>query len=427
MPRVGLKRKKTRTHQAETIGESEKKIPRSFIVRRGPVSHSVKELVKDLRDVMAPNSAKALKETKSTKVKDYLAVAGNFGVSHLAMLSNNETATYLRIARLPQGPTITFKVNKFTLSRDIQATQKRPQKTREDFNHAPLLLMNNFKGDEDGTKLVSEVIRNMYQPIDVKTFSTNHCRRTCLYHREKNGSIQFRHFAITKKMHGVSRSIQKLVNGKARLGQGQDVADYILGGGYASDSEIEDDAAAVTKPNKKKVNETVGLNLVELGPRMELIPVKAEDGVMDGSVLFHRYVKKTAAEKEIADKKIKIRTAQREKQEKLTAKRMQEKSALRKKREEKLKKKREKQAENISGDENDNKHNALKSTYKQDDGEEVRPAKKEKYNPLYKKKKKTKDDSGAHHKFKKSGAGKSKGGNTDYKKKTVKKGGKKKK
>lgn len=430
MPRVGLRRKKTRTHTEDAVGEAEKEnVPRSFVVRRGRVSGSTRDLVNDLRDVMAPNCAKALKEKQSTKVKDYLAVTNVFGVSHLVMLSNNATSTYLRIARVPQGPTVTFKVNKFTLSRDIQATQKRPHKSINDLRHAPLLLMNNFGGQEHDTKLMAEVLKNMFPPINVETFTTNNCRRTALFHLEKNGAIQFRHYAITQKLHGVSRSIQRLVNGKACLGSGQDVADYILGGGYASDSEMEDDVPAQVRPDKKKASQTVGLNLVEIGPRMELIPVKAEAGVMDGSVLFHKYIKKTPEEQMASDLKIKARMAQKEKREKEEIREMVKKAELRKKKQKKDQLKREKNMPQLSDDESSVRvAPPEKSDDKKLEGEEVLPSKRKRFNPLYKKRKDKKGGDGAdttHHKNRKSkGHGKVVPG-ANFKKKPVKKGGKK--
>jgi len=417
MPKVGKRRVKKRSHQPDDSGETEKKYtPRSFIVKRGRVNNSVNDLVQDFRDVMSPNCAKALRETKSTKIRDYLSVSGMLGVTHLTMLSNNETSTYMRIARLPQGPTLTFKVNKFSLARDIQSRQKRPRRTKEDFNHPPLLLMNSFGGQEENTKLTSEVIRNMFQPIDVDSFSTKNCRRTCLFHREKNGNIQFRHYAISQKMHGVSRSVRRLVDGKAKIGVGQDVADFILGGGYASDSEFEDDEPAEIRRSKKSnTSETVGLNLVELGPRMELIPVKAEEGVMDGIVLFHKFVSKTPEEKEIADKKAHERKTQREKNERLAVKKLAQKAELKKKRAEKDRKKQERMMPDLSDDEGrgdaeerrnkslfqqewDGKDDKMNDEDQEKKGVEVRPGdgyqkkKRERYNPFHRKKKQKMDN-----------------------------------
>lgn len=41
------------------------------------------------------------------------------------------------------------------------------------------------------------------------------------------------------------------------------------------------------------------VRLVELGPRLTFQLVKVEDGLLDGEVLYHRYVQKTEEEKEL--------------------------------------------------------------------------------------------------------------------------------
>jgi ribosome biogenesis protein SSF1/2 len=70
MPRIGGKRKKTRTHLpkgpegANTLGEgpTEETIPKSIIVKTSKVAASLIELVKDLRNLMSPNTASNVKE-----------------------------------------------------------------------------------------------------------------------------------------------------------------------------------------------------------------------------------------------------------------------------------------------------------------------------------------------------------------------------
>eukprot|EP00397_Hematodinium_sp_SG-2012_P029747 GEMP01031454.1.p1 GENE.GEMP01031454.1~~GEMP01031454.1.p1 ORF type:complete len:461 (+),score=102.61 GEMP01031454.1:36-1418(+) len=378
MPKVGLRRRKTRTHQQEDVGEREKKYtPRSFVVKKGHVSNDTQDLIRDFRDVMSPNCAKSLRESKNTKIRDYLAVAGPLGVTHLTMFTNTDTTTLMRVARFPHGPTLTFRVTKYSLCRDIQSIQKRPHKTQQDLHHAPLLVMNGMGGQNSDTKLMAEVLRNMFPPIDVDAFTTHNCRRVVMFHMETDGTIQFRHFAITTKMHGISRSVQKLMTGKAQVSGEHDVADFILRGGYASDSEVEDAMPAQIrrKRNNRKETENVGVNLVEIGPRLELVPVKAQEGLLDGAILFHKFVQKTPEEKEIADKKAEERVAQRDKKDRLAANKAAKKAGLRKARKEKDRKKQEKMA-SVFGDDG-----------KSDDDDPMDGTRKrEKYNPLFKKK-----------------------------------------
>lgn len=42
-------------------------------------------------------------------MKDYLHVAGQFGISHFLVLSQTEANVNLRLACVPRGPTLTFQ------------------------------------------------------------------------------------------------------------------------------------------------------------------------------------------------------------------------------------------------------------------------------------------------------------------------------
>ena len=96
-----------------------------------------------------PNSAKSLKESKSNRVEDFVAVASHFNVTHLVIFTASKAATYMKLARLPQGPTLTFKVDSFTLAREVRAAQRRPQGSARDYTSAPLQVLNGLGGPKD--------------------------------------------------------------------------------------------------------------------------------------------------------------------------------------------------------------------------------------------------------------------------------------
>ena len=50
--------------------------------------------------MMSPYTALKLKERKSNSLKDYLALSGTLGVSHLLCFSTTETGTYLRYLQI---------------------------------------------------------------------------------------------------------------------------------------------------------------------------------------------------------------------------------------------------------------------------------------------------------------------------------------
>ena len=60
------------------------------------------------------------------RMKDYAAVAGHLGVTHLMVVSQTQHNVILRLARIPEGPTLHFRVNQYSLSRQVRASQRRP-------------------------------------------------------------------------------------------------------------------------------------------------------------------------------------------------------------------------------------------------------------------------------------------------------------
>jgi ribosome biogenesis protein SSF1/2 len=73
----------------------------------------------DMRELLYPYTAYKLKESKKNTLKDFLGVAGIFGVSHMLLFSQTDKSVYLRILKNPKGPTITFKIDEYSLSKDV--------------------------------------------------------------------------------------------------------------------------------------------------------------------------------------------------------------------------------------------------------------------------------------------------------------------
>lgn len=173
-------------------------------------------------------------------------------------------------------------------------------------------------------------------------------------------TIDFRHYLISIRPVGVSRSVRKIIDGTSGrrraaretsvysaapsdqsgsttasfaalrakglpdLRNAQDISDYILNHGdmgfLSSASEAESDASGgeedpVTGESSKQIelahsyvgraNKRLGasgekraVRLTELGPRLELGLIKIEDGIGDGKgeVLFHEFIHKTPKE-----------------------------------------------------------------------------------------------------------------------------------
>jgi len=84
----------------------------------------------------------AIQEKKRNNLKDFLNVAGPMGVTHFLILSKTHAAPYLRVAKTPQGPTLTFKIHEYSLAVDIAQSQLRPRCPQDLFKNSPLVSLN---------------------------------------------------------------------------------------------------------------------------------------------------------------------------------------------------------------------------------------------------------------------------------------------
>ena len=241
----------------------------------GEIGTSISQLVQDFRHVMEPDTASRLKERKANKLKDYTAMAGPLGVTHLFLFSRSKSGNiHLRVALTPRGPTLSFRVDKYALSKDIAKSQKHPRAGGKEHQTAPLLVMNNFttpaKNDETKdhiTKqlesLTTTVFQSMFPPISPQSTPLSSIRRILMLNCEPRKDTDtyiysLRHYNITTRATGISKRIRRIDptlqqhKKKSRtalpnLGKLEDAADYLLdpsAAGYTSASETELDTDA---------------------------------------------------------------------------------------------------------------------------------------------------------------------------------------
>jgi len=313
--------------------------PHSFVVHRGKTGKYVQELAKDFRQVMEPFTASNIKVRPKNVIKDFVHVAGLLKVSHLAMFTKTALGPYLKLGRFPRGPTITFRVESYTLGRDVRSSLKRQVTYAKQYANHPLLIMNSFTStDQDRSmQLVESMFQNMFPSINPTKVKVNTIRRCVLLNYNKDTkTIDFRHYTIKVVPVGLNRGVKKLVTSRIpNMGRCADVAEFLQKGGAGlSESEGEEDEAShVTAPQGVSVRGVVGgstssVRLVELGPRMTLKMVKIEEGLLDGEVLHHEFVEKTDEEKKAIKEK-----REKAKREKEKRKRDQEKNVKKKERE----------------------------------------------------------------------------------------------
>lgn len=262
-----------------------------MVIRIGAsdVGPSVSQLVKDVRTMMEPETASRLKERRNNKLRDYTTMAGPLGVTHLLLFTRSSNGNVnLRLAVTPRGPTLHFRVDKYSLCKDVQSSQKRPRSGGADLHtSAPLLVMNNFvsKEDENGMNgkekripkqletLTTTTFQSMFPSINPTSTSLKGIKRIMLLDRTSEAQddeddsapyvLNLRHYAIeTRTAKSVPKALRRLDaaeklahTGSKRkrgalpnLSKLDDVADYLLdphaadGFTSGSDSEPETDA-----------------------------------------------------------------------------------------------------------------------------------------------------------------------------------------
>merc|ERR1719359_1140862 len=173
----------------------------------------------------------------------------------------------------------------------------------------------------------------MFQPIDVRKFEVRTNKRVALLNYDKNTQeYEFRHYSIVHRESGVSKGVQKLLRKRKKfdMSRSDDIGDYVLNGGYASDSEVEDN---VPVPLQNRSNQNVEINLVEQGPRMKLKLVKIEDEVCGGKIIHEEKISRTDAEFEHMKDRFEAHSALNAKAEEEKAERRAKRKELRVKRE----------------------------------------------------------------------------------------------
>ncbi|KKA28391.1 hypothetical protein TD95_000183 [Thielaviopsis punctulata] len=396
---MARRRSKKRTHVRPELALSKDnkpstgasiKAPKNMVIRIGgsDVGASISQLVTDVRRVMEPNTATRLKERRANRLRDYVTMCGPLGVTHLLLFSRSDAGnTNLRVCVTPRGPTLNFRVERYSLAKDVQKAQRNPLGGGSEYSAPPLLVMNNFSTAKDHEQkipkhlesLTTTVFQSLFPPINPQTTPLKTIRRVLLLNRESADddddafTLNFRHYAIVTKTAGLSRPLrrlrraEKLLSAKARKGglpnlsKLQDISEFMIGGdngeGYVSDytsgSEVETDAEVeILESAPRKVSlrakqraesqgadggegedeagaqesvEKRAVKLVELGPRMRLRLTKVEEGVCSGKVLWHEYIEKSKAEEAALDEKWDKKRAAREERKKAQRENMEKK------------------------------------------------------------------------------------------------------
>ncbi|KAF2069566.1 hypothetical protein CYY_009122 [Polysphondylium violaceum] len=311
------KKNKKEEEAPEALDLDQQAVSKSIVYKRGECNKGVRQLVKEFRQVMEPYTASKLQESADNTTKDFVNVAGLYGVSHLVGFSSTDIASYMAMARLPKGPTVTFKINQYSLVKDVTRAKLRPSSFENHYLSSPLVVLNGFTKGTPHFEMVTTMIQSLFPSINVYTLKLSKCKRVVLFNYNKEtDQIEFRHFAIKVSNVGVNRSIKRVIQAKIPdISNLKDVSDYVLNGMGASESDYEDANDGQIEVSSKMINskavnrklETKGMNtsdqqkkaikLEEIGPRINYSLMKIEDDLYKGEVLYHQYVKKTELQK----------------------------------------------------------------------------------------------------------------------------------
>ncbi|KAK1129301.1 hypothetical protein K0M31_020427 [Melipona bicolor] len=301
------------------------KAPHSFVIHRGlHTGEHIVELTKDFRKIMEPFTATSLKERKKNTIKDFISVASVFHITHMCIFTRTAQGMYFKLCRLPRGPTLTFKIHSFSLSRDVISLLKKQMVYEELFKNSPLVILNNFSGEGMQLKLIASMFQNMFPTINLTSVNLSTIRRCLsLNYNSISKTIDIRHYAIKVVPIDVSKGVKKLIQAKIpNLSKCEDFSDF-LAKGTISESEAEDDPSShVTLPQTlssrgNHANNKSAIKIFELGPRLTIELIKVEDGVLDGEVLFHEYIHKSEEEKQLIKKKREAKRKLKEKRKKI--------------------------------------------------------------------------------------------------------------
>lgn len=259
-------------------------------------------LSRDFRKMMEPFTASQLKERKSNKIKDFVSLSGIFHVSHMCLFTRSEKSMSMKVSRMPQGPTLTFKVHSFILSKDVISSLKKQWVEEGSFQTPPLVILNSFSGEGNHMKLMANSFQNMFPPLNLTTMKLAAIKRCVLFsYNPATNLVDMRHYAISLVPVGVNKGVKKLVQRKVPdMSKLEDISDFITKNQALSDSEFDDDETHVELSQPlKRGNVDSGqsaIRLHELGPRITFELYKIESDLMTGEVLYHKEVVKTADE-----------------------------------------------------------------------------------------------------------------------------------
>ena len=271
--------------------ESDKNTPKSIVIYRGEVGSNVRHLMHEWRRVFMPWVSQKL-HGRNSSLRDFLAIAGHFSASHLQIFSTPPRGAWLRIMRFPAGPTLSFRVESFTLRDDIAASQRKPAPINgAAYNSAPIVVLNNFAlpGQKPEVELMAKAFQSLFPTVNIHLVKPSDIQRVVMFNYDPTAdAVEVRHYYVSGKAVGLSKTVKKLFEGRVptKMGTIDDIDDVVQKEGVWSDTDGEGEEVPLVTPFRA-LKGRCRVRLVEIGPRMTWKLVKVESGFAGGETLFH--------------------------------------------------------------------------------------------------------------------------------------------
>lgn len=294
------------TENTDTDKSVIESVPRSLVFHRStiPIGKYLKKLEDDVKNVMLPYTALKTEVSSKASFKDIVTYATKVWITHFLIFSITEISPILKIAKLPHGPTLTFRIKEYSTSNqlnDLRSSLKRSfgldytHYTEAMKEHPPLVILNrlgdNYSKDKPYLKIVQSTLQHMFPPLDIDKFHLNNRRVVLFEYQPDTETIEWRHYAVTTKSNNEEEK-----------------------------SDENSNLPEETDKTKKQIA------LEEIGPRLTLELYKIESEFMEGDILYHSTIRKSKEEEEeIKNKK------QQEKKEKEERRKEQESNVQKKK------------------------------------------------------------------------------------------------
>ncbi|NXW38667.1 SSF1 protein, partial [Phaetusa simplex] len=314
--------KNQKTERAAALHQAQQEysaVPHSFVFNRGRVGKNVRQLIADVRKVMEPYTARALKVRKNNSLKDFVAVAGPLGVTHFLVFSKSSSSINFVSSRNP--PMTSGAHCQLVLS---FSPSSLPQVL---LLGAALQPFSAQPGFVPGIA-ISQVQDLALGLVELHEVNLNNIKRCLLISYDAETQLlDFRHYSLKVVPVGMNKAVKKLLQEKfPNMSRLEDISELLVKDINLSESEAEQDGthnvlelpqAYAGRGNMKAQQSAV--RLTEIGPRMTLQLIKVEEGLAQGNVLYHGFIHKTEAEvKEILarkEAKLQLKAERRQKQE----------------------------------------------------------------------------------------------------------------